>query len=428
MDTRTSRDVNPGGDPLLDPLNAEQRAAVTHDAGPLMVIAGAGSGKTRVITHRIAHIVRGGAPPDSVLAITFTNKAAREMKERLEGLLGVKSPWISTFHSFAARILRRHIYRLSPYTTAFSIYDEDDVEGLIREILIAQNLDPKSWSPRALASSISREKNRGRRDADQLPASSRYYDRILANVFRSYQERLRTQNAVDFDDLLLLVVRLFEEHPDILERYQLQFRHVLIDEYQDTNLVQYRIGRLLTQQSSNLFITGDPDQSIYSWRGADPENIRRFEKDHPSAAGVTLDQNYRSTMRILRTANALLRHDRDRKPKNLWSEKGEGESVRVRRYIDGSEEARDVARQIAQRIAEGAAASDVAVFYRINSLSREIEEALILRGVPYLIVGGVAFFQRREVKDVIAYLRLLANPRDVEALKRIINVPSRRIC
>ena len=417
----------PGGDPILQRLNPPQRDGVTHIEGPLLVLAGAGSGKTRLITHRIAWLVRSGVPADSILAITFTNKAAGEMRERVESILGVKCPWVSTFHSFSARILRRHIYRIQPYSSEFSIYDEDDVEGLVRDIVRGLGLDPKQWRPRSFISRISNAKNKGIRSADELPNRSGYGDRMFRDVFARYQKALEERNAADFDDLLLLVVRLFQEHPDILERYRDQFRFILIDEYQDTNLVQYQIGKLLAQRSRNLCVTGDPDQSIYSWRGADARNLSRFETDFPGARAIVLDQNYRSTGRILRTANALIRHDRERKPKDLWSENGEGESVRVRRFADGAEEARAIAEAVSKLLDRKVRGSDIAIFYRINALSREIEKALRYAVVPYILIGGVEFYQRAEVKDVIAYLRTIANPRDTESLRRIINVPARRL-
>jgi ATP-dependent DNA helicase UvrD/PcrA len=414
-------------DPILDSLNPPQRAGVTHIDGPLLVVAGAGSGKTRLITHRIAHLLRGGAPPDSILAITFTNKAAAEMRERVESILGIKSPWISTFHSFAARILRRHLYRIPPHTSAFTIYDQEDVQGIIRDLLKEMGLDPKQWSPRAMAAAISAAKNRGARDASDLPPRAGYRDQVLHGVFLRYQRALEERNGVDFDDLLLLLVRLFETQPDLLARYRQQFRYVLIDEYQDTNLVQYRIGRLLTEESGNLCVTGDPDQSIYSWRGADHRNWKKFEADYPGARTVTLEQNYRSTRRILRTANALIRREPDRKPKDLWSENPEGEPVRLRRFLDGAEEAGSVAAAIKELERQGRRLGDIAVFYRINSLSRELEQAFRFAVLPYVLVGGVEFYQRLEVKDLVAYLRALANPRDSESFKRIINVPARRI-
>ncbi len=411
----------------MTPLNPAQREAVLHGEGPLLVIAGAGSGKTRVITDRIARLIREGAPADGVLAITFTNKAAGEMRERVEALLGVRSQWISTFHSFAARILRRHLYRLPPYSTSFTIYDDEDVEAVLKEIVRGMDLDPSAWAPRSLASRISMAKNKGVHDASELPLSGRYQDQVFQEAFARYAQGMRERNAVDFDDLLLLTVRLFTSQPDLLERYREQFRYVLIDEYQDTNLVQYRIGRLLTERSRNLCVTGDPDQSIYSWRGADPSNFRRFHADYPEARRVTLDQNYRSTRRILRCANAVIRHNSDRQPKDLWSENPEGKSVHVRRFADGQEEAESIAARIQELRGNKKAGAGIAVFYRINSLSREIERALVLSGIPYVVVGGVAFFQRREVKDVLAYLRTLANPKDSQSLRRIINVPARRL-
>ncbi len=415
------------GDPILGPLNSPQREGVTSIEGPLFVLAGAGSGKTRVITHRIAYLLRCGISAESILAITFTNKAAGEMRERVEGILGIRSPWISTFHSFAARILRRHIYRIEPYNCAFTIYDDGDTQSLIKEIIRELGFDSRQWSPRGVASTISAVKNRGVRNAGELPAKSNYRDQIIRDVFLRYQNALEERNCVDFDDLLLLLVRLFQEHPDLLERYREQFQHVLIDEYQDTNLVQYQIGSLLAEKSRNLCVTGDPDQSIYSWRGADLKNLERFEADFPEARFITLDQNYRSTMRILRAANAVIRNNPQRKPKDLWSEKPEGDPVRIRRFLDGADEARGIARTIRELQDQGIRGGDIAIFYRINALSREIERAFRFAVIPYVLVGGVEFYQRAEVKDLIAYLRILANPRDTESLRRIINVPPRRI-
>lgn len=408
-------------------LSEVQRAAVTHREGPLLVIAGPGSGKTRVITRRVAHLVRSGIAPGSILAITFTNKAAREMRERIEELLGVVTPWISTFHSFSARLLRRHIYRLEPYTTEFSIYDSDDTLAVIKECIRQLDIATGEISPRMAQGEISRLKNQGIEDPEALPPGLELFDQYVRKIYCLYQKVLEQSNALDFDDLLLVAERLLKTQPDILERYRNQFRFILIDEYQDTNQVQYRIGRLLADGHKNLCVTGDPDQSIYSWRGADIGNILSFERDFPGAKVVKLEQNYRSTRSILEVANVSIRHNENRPDKTLWTENETGDPVRVYRFRSAEEEAHEIADLLSRLIESGRKASDVAIFYRINALSRELERALVLAGLPYVVIGSVEFYQRKEIKDLLAYLRLLANPRDGENLKRIINVPSRRL-
>ncbi len=409
---------------ILTHLNPEQRQVVLHQAGPLMVLAGAGSGKTRSITHRIAHLYASGLQPEEVLAITFTNKAAGEMRARTSALAGVESRWISTFHSFGARLLRRHISALQPYDARFSIYDADDCKRMIKEIMKRQNVDTSVISPAELMSAISRMKNAGT-DADA--GAAWYRERVVSEVYALYGAELKKRNAVDFDDLLLLVVRLFEQEPDLLARYQDQFRHVLIDEYQDTNGVQYRLTQLLAARHRNVCVTGDPDQSIYAWRGADIGNILNFERDYPDAIVIKLEQNYRSTRSILAAANSLIDHNVDRKPKRLWCEQGAGDPVRVYRFADEKEEGLEIAALIDKEHAAGRPFSDFAVIYRINSLSRAVEQAFVHRGVPYSIVGAVEFYQRREIKDALAYLQILANPRDDESLLRVINVPPRSL-
>jgi DNA helicase-2/ATP-dependent DNA helicase PcrA len=411
----------------LQGLNPSQREAVLHESGPLFVLAGAGSGKTRVITHRIAHLIQSGCPPDGVLAITFTNKAADEMKERTERLCSMKSPWISTFHSFCARILRRHIHSLPPYDNSFTIYDADDSRALIREVLKELDVATSLWNPRSAQEEISRIKNSGAGDGSETFGADYLYGQVFRNIYLAYIERLKERNAADFDDLLLLTVRLFEEHPEVLARYQEQFHHVLVDECQDINSVQYRIGRLLTTARRNLCITGDPDQSIYKWRGADITNLLKFEQDYPDARVVMLERNYRSTKNILHVANALIRQNQLRKPKSLWTENPDGEPVRVYRFLDEEEEAREIAALVQGLRDEGIPAGAIAIFYRINSISRPVEQEFIYANIPYSMVGGIQFFLRKEVKDILAYLRIIDNPRDAESLKRIINVPSRGI-
>ena len=332
-------------DELLEELNPAQREAVAHMEGALMVLAGAGSGKTRVITHRIAHLLRSGVQSDSVLAITFTNKAASEMKERTEQLCGSSSPWVSTFHSFSARLLRRHAYRIEPYDSSFTVCDRDDCKALVKTILKEQNIDSQLWDPAGLLSSISKIKNVQQGD-DALLGSDYKHGQVLRDLYNLYTEAMRERNLLDFDDLLLLSVQLLEENEDLLERYQEQFQYILIDEYQDTNAVQYRISSLLAKSHGNLCITGDPDQSIYHWRGADINNILNFEKDYPGARIILLEQNYRSTGNILSTANALISRNIERKPKDLWTENPAGNPVRVYRFLNEMEEAREIVQHI----------------------------------------------------------------------------------
>jgi DNA helicase-2/ATP-dependent DNA helicase PcrA len=349
------------------------------------------------------------------------------MKDRVESLLGLRTPWISTFHSFAARILRRHIYRLEPFNASFSIYDADDSLRVIKECLQELDFATSIVTPRTLREEISRLKNRGVDDPERLPESHELRERVIRQVYTRYRRALEESNALDFDDLLLHLDRLFRTQADILDRYREQFMSIMIDEFQDTNQVQYRLGHALAVKHRNLCITGDPDQSIYSWRGADPENFRTFEKDFSDATVVMLEQNYRSTKSVLAAANELIRHNADRKSKELWTENDQGDAVQVCCFSSGEEEASEIADLVERLKREGGAAKDIAIFYRINSLSREIERALVVRGIPYAIVGAVEFFQRKEVKDILAYLRLVNNPNDLECLKRSINLPPRRV-
>lgn len=408
---------------ILSGLNPAQKEAVLHEEGPLLVLAGAGSGKTRVITHRIAYLIARGCPPDAILAITFTNKAAEEMKIRTEALCGLQSRWVSTFHSFCARILRRHVHRLQPYDNSFTIYDADDSRTVVREVIEELKIGPELWTPKEAHERISRTKNSNSGETEFRRGGSR--GRFLREIFEAYTAKLRQRNALDFDDLLLLTVRLFREAPDVLERYRSSFRHVLVDEYQDINALQYEIAHQLTAAHRNICITGDPDQSIYRWRGADVTNMLSFQRDYPDARVVTLDRNYRSTQRILHAANRLIAHNEERLPKDLWTEGAEGEPVRVFRFADEREEAREIAGLIQKFSRRGVPLGDIAVFYRINALSRALEQELFFANIPYAIVGGVEFYLRAEVKDILAYLRTIANPRDEVSLKRILNVPRR---
>ncbi|WP_306534237.1 ATP-dependent helicase [Geobacter sp.] len=411
---------------LLKNLNPPQKEAVLHGEGPLLVLAGAGSGKTRVIVQRIAWLIRErGVPPWQILAVTFTNKAAGEMRERVERLVGTgDAPLIATFHSTCARFLRREIHHLG-YDSSFAIYDDKDAEKLLKEVIAGLGLDEKRFPPRSFAAAIDDCKNRGI-PPDEIPTGD-YNGEILARVYGAYQERLKKCNALDFGDLLMLTVRLFEEHPEVLARYQDKYRWILVDEYQDTNPIQYRLVRLLAGERRNLCVVGDDDQSIYRWRGADIRNILDFEKDFPGVVTVKLEQNYRSTQNILAAAGAVVARNRGRKAKTLWSENPAGEAIVYRRLADEREEARFVCREIEKHVRRGGDLRDAAVFYRTNAQSRVIEDAMVADGIPYHMVGGMRFYERMEVKDILAYLKVLVNPADEVSLKRIINVPARGI-
>jgi len=404
-------------DPLLDDTNPEQRAAILHDAGPLLVVAGAGSGKTRVITRRVARLVRDGAQPWEVLALTFTNKAAKEMRERVEKLVSAPDLWVCTFHGFAARVLRRFGERVG-YGREFTIYDTEDRQALLKQILKEQGID--DLTPGEVGHAISRVKN----GLDRSGNVGWRAERVTA-VMRLYGERMRAANAMDFDDLLLNLLRLLEEDADTRARLEARARWLLVDEYQDTNSVQYRILKALGGAERNVCATGDPDQSIYRWRGATIRNILDFERDFPGARVLTLDRNYRSTRAILDVANAVIRHNRDRYEKDLRTENPAGAKVREVRCESDEDEAIAVVGEVRARIAAGRTPRDIAVFYRTNAQSRMLERAMALSGIPYRVVGAVEFYRRAEVKDVLAYVRLARNPRDIAALRRILNVPAR---
>ena len=414
-------------DPILDDLTEPQREAVTHIDGPLLVVAGAGSGKTRVITRRVAYLIRQGVSPYSILAITFTNKAANEMRERVEHLCRYKGMWVSTFHSFCARLLRRHADLLG-HTNNFTIYDTADKNNCIKECMARLEMATANFRPEAIGAIISEAKNR-LQNAEQFAAEGTggFFGKHVAKVYALYERLLRANNAMDFDDLLMKFVILLREHPNVLQQYQRQFRYVLIDEYQDTNHAQYVIAKLLTESHRNFCATGDPDQSIYSWRGADIRNILDFEKDFPDAKVVRLEQNYRSTKNILRVASDVIRNNRRRKEKELWTENPLGEPVRCLACSNDRMEAKRVAEEVAQLRAEGVALSDVAIFYRTNAQSRLFEQAFREQEIPYKLVGAVEFFQRKEIKDLMAYLRVCLNEADDVATERIANVPTRGI-
>jgi DNA helicase-2/ATP-dependent DNA helicase PcrA len=421
---------NPAADRLLEGLNPEQQEAVLHTGGPLLVVAGAGSGKTRVLTNRIAHLVGTGTPPWRILAITFTNKAADEMRRRVAALVGpvAERMWVSTFHSACVRILRANAARIG-YTSSFTIYDDTDSRRLIEHVLDAiGDIDPKRLPPRAILGAIGQAKSELVDAAGYEAKAHDARELAIARVYAGYERRLREANAMDFDDLLSLTARLFREAGDVLERYQERFEHVLVDEYQDTNHVQNELVLMLGREHRNVCVVGDSDQSIYRFRGADMRNILDFEHTFPDARTIVLNQNYRSTGRILKAANAVIAHNLDRQEKALWSALGDGEPLRRYRAGDERDEATFVANEIATlHRSVGVRYGDMAVFFRTNSQSRPIEQALSDRGVPYKLVGGTAFYERREVKDALAYLRALANPDDEVSLRRIVNVPRRGV-
>ncbi|MGH2997798.1 MAG: ATP-dependent helicase [Gaiellaceae bacterium] len=413
----------------LEDLNPAQREAVLTTEGPLLVVAGAGSGKTRVLTRRIAHLLAAvGAKPPEILAITFTNKAAAEMRERLEDLVGppARAAWVMTFHAACGRILRREAPRLG-YRTNFTIYDSADQLRLVKRCLEELDRDPKRFTPRGIHSQISNAKNQLIGPAEYTSRVSSFYDQTVADVYELYQARLHASNAVDFDDMLYLTVEVLERFPEAKEKWQTAFRYILVDEYQDTNHAQYRLLRVLSAKHQNVFCVGDPDQSVYSFRSADIRNVLDFEKDFPGAKTITLDQNYRSTNSILEASNAVIRNNRERKDKTLWSELGDGEPVRVIEVEDEHSEARYVAAEIALLVEEGYSGNEIAVFYRTNAQSRVLEDVLVRQGVAYQVIGGPRFYERAEVKDLVAYLQVIDNPYDAVSLIRIANKPRRGI-
>jgi DNA helicase-2/ATP-dependent DNA helicase PcrA len=417
--------------PLLDGLNDIQAEAVLHTEGPVLIVAGAGSGKTRALTHRIAYLIRErDVAPGSLLAITFTNKAAREMADRVEGLMGgrvSKGMWILTFHSACARILRREHTHLG-VPSSFTIYDDADTERLIAVVLKALDLDLKRFPPKAMASAIGRAKDQVTSADDYARAADNFYEETVARVYAEYERRKLSAGALDFDDLITETVRLLQDHPEVLHHYQERFRYILVDEYQDTNRAQYQLVNLLAARYRNVCVVGDADQGVYSWRGATIKNIMDFERDYPDAAVFLMEQNYRSTQNILGIANALIEHNVQRKPKSLWTESGNGELTVRYRAEDEHDEAFFVADEIERlRQSEGFRYGDVAIFYRTNAQSRVVEDVLMRVGSPYRVFGGVRFYQRKEIKDVLGYLRLLLNPQDVISFRRVVNMPKRGI-
>ena len=419
-------------DPVLDVLNPEQRAAVTHPGGPLLILAGAGSGKTRVLTHRIAYLVRDlGVPPRRILAVTFTNKAAKEMRGRLQKLVGdaaLADLTAGTFHAFCARLLRRDGPEVG-LDRGFAIYDTADQRALLRQAMADTGVSERLFSPGAVGSVISGAKNELRGPADLENEARGQLDRLAATVWRRYEALLKENNAVDFDDLLVLPCRLFEASDRALEKWQDRYDHILVDEYQDTNRAQYVLLRYLAGLTQNLCVVGDDDQSVFSWRGADVRNILDFERDYPNATTVKLEQNYRSTQKILDAAHNVVRNNAARKEKRLWTERQGGEPVVVVQAHDEHHEAETIAREIERlrRTGEVTSARDVAILYRTNAQSRAIEDVFRGFGLAYQVVGGVSFYARREVKDILAYLRLLRNPVDSVAIARVLNTPPRGI-
>ncbi|HVQ87208.1 MAG TPA: DNA helicase PcrA, partial [Actinomycetes bacterium] len=421
---------------LLEGLNDQQRAAVVHEGSPLLIVAGAGSGKTRVLTHRIAHLLAArGAQPGHILAITFTNKAAGEMKERVSALVGprAKAMWVSTFHSACVRILRAEHKRLG-VSSSFSIYDQADSQRLMTMVCRDLDLDPKRYPPRSFSIQVSNLKNELVDWETYRGRAANHTEEMLAEAYQLYQRRLREANAFDFDDLIMTAVNLLQAFPDVAEHYRRRFRHVLVDEYQDTNHAQYALVRELVGEPGGdvppgeLCVVGDADQSIYAFRGATIRNILQFEKDYPDARTILLEQNYRSSQNILSAANSVISKNLNRKPKNLWSDAGSGWPL-VGYVADNEHDEASFVAQTVDELADAGHAQpkDVAVFYRTNAQSRVFEEVFIRVGLPYKVVGGVRFYERREVRDALAYLRVLANPEDVVSLRRILNTPRRGI-
>lgn len=416
---------------LLTGMNDKQQEAVKQTEGPLLIMAGAGSGKTRVVTHRIAYLIEElDVAPWRILAITFTNKAAREMRERVASLLNerAESVWVSTFHAFCVRILRRDIDKMSGYSRSFTIADPGEQNTLMRRILTQQNIDPKKYTPRSILGEISNAKNQLQTPKDYAAAASTPFEEIVAKCYEPYQNELEANQALDFDDLIMLTIELFRKSPETLDYYQEKFRYIHVDEYQDTNQAQYTLVNMLAQRYHNLCVVGDADQSIYGWRGADMSNIMNFEKDYPEAKTVMLEQNYRSTQTILQAANDVINNNVYRKPKKLWTENDAGAKISYYRGQNEHDEARFVVAKIQEEMADNDFRyGDFAVLYRTNAQSRTIEENLVKANIPYKMVGGHKFYDRKEIKDVLAYLRVIVNPDDSIDFERIVNSPKRGI-
>lgn len=415
---------------IFDRLNPSQQEAVAHMNGPLLIMAGAGSGKTKVLTSRIAHLLAQGVAPYNILAITFTNKAAAEMKERVAGIVGLtaKDIWLSTFHAFCAKFLRMEIENLGGYTRNFVIYDASDSQSIIKTCLKELNLDEKQFTPYGVQSTISNAKNALQDVREFTSQADNFFNLRVAEVYKLYQQKLKTNNALDFDDLLMLAVELLEYNATVREKYQDKFHYILIDEYQDTNRAQYRLARILAAKYRNICVVGDVDQSIYAWRGADIQNILDFESDYPDAKVIKLEQNYRSTQTILDAANAVIENNCNRKPKSLWTDNQSGETITHYLAMDERDESRYIADNIVKlNTVYRTPYKDMAVLYRTNAQSRVIEEGLRNAAIPYTMVGGLRFYDRKEIKDIMGYIKVIFNPSDAISLLRIINVPRRGI-
>lgn len=414
----------------LKDLNPVQREAVEFRDGPLLILAGAGSGKTRVLTYRVTHLIAKGVEPWNIIAITFTNKAAREMRERVSALVGSEGQglWVATFHSACVRILRSEITRLPGYTRSFIIYDMTDQLTLIKECLRELDLDEKKFTPRAILGAISEAKNNLLDVSSYKAQIKNFFEENVYEVYSKYQKKLVSNSALDFDDIIMLTVRIFRENPDVLEQYQDRFRYIMVDEYQDTNHAQYVFINLLAKKYRNLCVVGDDDQSVYGWRGADVQNILDFERDYSEAKVLKLEQNYRSTQNILQAANHIVSHNTNRKPKSLWTDNIEGEGLTVYKASSEHDESRNIAKKIRKLVdEEGRPYRDFAILYRTNAQSRVLEENFMKEGIPYRILSGTKFYERMEIKDIIAYLRVVHNPNDTFNFARIVNVPKRGI-
>lgn len=415
--------------PLVANMNKEQSEAVRTTEGPLLIMAGAGSGKTRVLTHRIAYLLdEKDVSPYNILAITFTNKAAKEMKERVQALVGEEAEviWMSTFHSMCVRILRRDADRIG-IERNFTIIDPTDQKSVIKDVLKRENIDPKKYEPKIFIGEISKLKNDLLTPAKAEAEADDFYSRMVATVYKGYQQQLFRNQALDFDDLIMTTIRLFERVPDVLDFYQNKFQYIHVDEYQDTNTAQYTLVNMLAQKFKNLCVVGDSDQSIYGWRGANIHNILSFEKDYPNARTIFLEQNYRSTKTILQAANEVIRHNTERKPKGLWTANQQGEKIHYYEAMSERDETEYVVREIFKQQKKGKRYKDMAVLYRTNAQSRVLEETFLKSTIPYVMVGGQKFYDRKEIKDLLSYLRLIANSADDISLQRIINVPKRGI-
>ena len=413
----------------LDLLNNEQKKAVITTEGPLLVLAGAGSGKTRVLTTRIAYLIETlGINPENILAITFTNKAAKEMKERILNMLGsiAYKIQISTFHSFGLFLLKKH-YDLLGYDHNFTILDSDDVLTLIKKIIKDMNLDSKEYNPKAIRNKISGAKNELLNAEEYSRYANSSYEEVIVEVYRKYEQKLKVNNSFDFDDLLMMPIKLFRQYPEILKKYQEIYQYILVDEYQDTNEAQYIMVKMLAAKYKNICVVGDESQAIYSWRGANYKNILNFEKDYQNAQTILLEENYRSTKTILNAANDVIKNNKERKDKKLWTNNDEGIKIKYHRCYDEKEEANYIKNQIKELISKGIPKSEIAVLYRTNAQSRILEEAMLKENIPYKVIGSFYFYNRKEIKDLIAYLKLLYNQNDDVNLLRVINVPKRGI-